>query len=205
MMLQHSSIYHADKSVHSKRRFIFTFFPAWLLPTVQNGSDVLWCFVAVQIFILYFLFIRRYKGNKRQWKSEVKGKGKGKSGAWRKTCTQKFMSLQMITTKTTATLKKKYHNEWKSASNLNNVKTRFGSPLYTFHTFYTLNDVILKLASVHLTFVHSSVHAKRSRQTVHRWHESYKRKLIFLSLATCLYIDTLFRLSDSTHAEAHTV
>lgn len=45
------------------------FFPARLLPTVQNGSDVLWCFVAVQIFLLYFLFIRRYKGNKqgKEW------------------------------------------------------------------------------------------------------------------------------------------
>lgn len=152
MMLQHSSILpcrHKSECVRvctAREDLFYFYFFACLL--VTNCAKCQWYLVvfcrSANFYTVYFLcYIRRYtkkrgtnkKGKRvkrKEWEME-----RGRIRAKRKTYAKIYVIEMITTTRTTSTAKKCIINEWKSVSNLNNVKTRIF--VRTFYTFYTLS------------------------------------------------------------------
>lgn len=188
MMLQHSSIYHVDKSVHSKRGFILlvvVVFFRCLLPTVQNTSDILWCFVVARIFMLNFLFI--YIDTKRTRRGMKRVKRESEREKW---SAEKNIRENLCHWTWTWMNNKREKKRIMTNGNLSQIwimwRPDFARLSISLHTFY----MYIEWRNINWQYFWLSCAQLTARKTIgkyfHRWHDSYKRKLIFLSLATCL-------------------
>lgn len=155
---------------------------------VTNCAKYQWYLVVFRrcanFYAEFSIHIHRYKENKTGDEPSQKGKRKGKVER-REKHTRKFMSLNMNMNN------KREKKRIMTNGNLSQIwimwRPDFARLSISLHTFY----MYIEWRNINWQYFWLSCAQLTARKTIgkyfHRWHDSYKRKLIFLSLATCLY------------------